>query len=103
MAVASNLLSILVLVSSFLIGIIVFYMMSSLTKDEKWIHIKEIVSQLIDIVIFIWIGKILLNLFTFVNDPVAVLAYPSSKDAFYIAIVLFTILLYYKNRERKSI
>src|SRR5690625_3616935 len=70
---------------SFIAGFIFFYLMSALSKAKKKQQAEEVTSLLINFVIYIWIGKILLNFLTFIKDPLAVLAYPSNSHAFYIS------------------
>src|SRR5699024_1549952 len=50
--------------------------------------LEKILSYLINFVIFIWVGKIVVNINIFIQDPLAILAYPSDANAFYIASVL---------------
>src|SRR5699024_11194298 len=57
---------------------------------------EEVLSLIINFVIFIWVGKIVLNVSTFVSDPLAVLAYPSNAAAFYVATFFFFINIGYK-------
>ncbi|WP_040226903.1 hypothetical protein [Bhargavaea cecembensis] len=45
-------------------------------------------SVLADFVIFLWVGKIVLNIGLFVRDPVSVLAYPAGSSAFYVSAAL---------------
>lgn len=101
MAIATKLLAIGILSLSFAVGFISFYFLSDLPKERKRKHIGELFSQLINFVIFIWIGKVIVNVPIFLDDPLAVLAYPSNSDAFYIAILgTASILLYKKIREK---
>ena len=59
------------------------------------------ISQLINFVIYIWLGKIILNLALFVKDPLAILAYPSNAHAFYLAVLFSVLTLAYKQFYRK--
>lgn len=86
---------------SFVVGFIFFYMTSPLQKELKKAQLEEMFSQLVNFIIFIWVGKIILNFSIFINDPLAILAYPSNSGAFYIAILLSTILLIYKSWRNK--
>ncbi|MEH6944612.1 hypothetical protein [Bacillus sp. JJ722] len=83
--------SIVVLIASFIVGLIFFRFTSLYTKLETKQRIDEVVSLLIAFVASLWIGKILINFSTFLSDPRAILAYPSDSKAFYIA-VFFTII-----------
>jgi len=86
---------------SFIAGFIFFYLMSALPKAKKKQQAEEVTSLLINFVIYIWIGKILLNFFVFIKDPLAVLAYPSNSHAFYLAVLFSGIHIWYKKKRRK--
>lgn len=88
--------SVATIVISFLIGFLFFYMVSPLKRGNKKQLLEEVISLLINFVIYIWIGKILWNISTFIQDPLAVLAYPSNSNAFYIAFILISIHIGYK-------
>ncbi|HLQ98670.1 MAG TPA: hypothetical protein VK135_08275 [Candidatus Dormibacteraeota bacterium] len=90
-----------IIVISFIVGFAFFYITSPLQKELKKAQLEEMFSQLVNFIIFIWVGKIILNFSIFINDPLAILAYPSNSDAFYIAILLSAILLFYKNWKKK--
>lgn len=62
---------------------------------------EEIISLLINFVIFIWVGKVLLNLAVFVKDPLAILAYPSNSHAFYVAAFILILNVGYKAKRKK--
>lgn len=96
MAAAQVLMSIGIIAFSFVIGLLFFYVTSPLTKLEKKKQIEEVISQLINFVIFIWIGKVLTNLPVFISDPLTILAYPSNSHAFYVAVLLIVITISYK-------
>lgn len=76
------------IVISIAAGLIFFYVTSPLVKSEKKQQLEESVSLLINFVLYIWAGKILLNMGVFVTDPLAILAYPSDSNAFYAATLL---------------
>ncbi|HLS36522.1 MAG TPA: hypothetical protein VK061_09805 [Bacillota bacterium] len=80
-----------ILVGSFLFGLLIYYFANSVPKEKKKQHIDLVISQMINFVIFIWIGKIIYQFRLFIQDPIAVLAYPSHAESFYIATVLFLI------------
>ncbi|GAA0287343.1 hypothetical protein GGQ92_000848 [Gracilibacillus halotolerans] len=102
MAIASKLTSIGFIIGSFAIGILSYYLFAEQSKKEKKKHIEEIISQLINLVIFIWVGKILLNLSIFLSDPLSILAYPSDSSAFYFAIGLSSITFIYQSIRKKK-
>lgn len=96
MATATVLASIGMILISMVAGLTSFYIMSDLPKVQRKRLVEEVSSQLMNFVIFIWVGKILLNLSIFIKDPLAILAYPSNSAAFYLAIVFSSLLLIYK-------
>lgn len=101
MVITSNLIPISIIVLSFTAGFISFYIMSDLPKDQKKRQTEELISQLANFVIFIWLGKIILNFSIFLKDPLAILAYPSNSDSFYIAVLSIGIVLVYKSFRKK--
>jgi hypothetical protein len=100
MAIASKLMAIGMIALSLAIGFLSFFLFSDLTKEERKKHIEEITSQIINFVVFIWLGKIVLNLSVFISDPLSILAYPSDSNAFYFAIVLVALLLLYQSKRK---
>lgn len=96
MAMVQVLTSIGMIVLSFIIGIGVYYITSKSPKETKKKQIDEIISQLINLVIFIWIAKVITNIGIFIKDPFAVLAYPSNAQAFYLATLLTFLFITYK-------
>ena len=101
MAVMNKLTEIGLIIVSLAIGFLTFYLLSDLSKDMKKKQIDELLSQLINFVILVWVGKIVINLQTFIIDPFSVLAYPSDSKAFYFAVAAITLILLYK-RIRKN-
>ena len=102
MVIASKAASIGVIIISLIIGLVIFFLFGASPKEERKRSIEPLISQLINFIIFIWVGKILLNLPLFIQDPLAVLAYPGDSGAFYLA-VLFTALLVLYNATRKNL
>lgn len=88
--------SVAAIVASFIIGFLIFYIISPLEKKEKKHLLEEILSLLINFIIYIWVGKVISNVSTFIQDPLAVLAYPSNSSAFYIALFFTVIHVGYK-------
>lgn len=101
MATAAILSSIAIIVISIIAGFISFYLIGDLSRSHKKKQLEEITSQLINFVIFIWLGKILLNFSVFIKDPLAILAYPSDSHAFYFAVLLSSIMLAYKSVRKQ--
>ncbi|OZU87569.1 hypothetical protein CIL03_15870 [Virgibacillus indicus] len=101
MVIAGKLIEISIIVLSLAAGFISFYILSDLSKKQKKRQIDELTSKLVNFVIFIWIGKIILNFSIFIKDPLAILAYPSDSDSFYIAVLFTAIILAYKSIRKK--
>lgn len=97
MVITSRIISIGIIIASFAIGLVSYYLLSDFPKKEKKKHIDEVTSQLINFVIFIWVGKIVLNLSLFLQEPVTVLAYPADSGAFYLAVLFTAITIVYKS------
>jgi len=83
-------------------GFFVFYAVSNLSKEKKKALIEEMVTQLIHFIIFIWLGKIVLNFSAFIKSPLAILAYPSDSGAFYMAILFISTVLFYKSKRSQT-
>lgn len=101
MAKIQVLIEIGILVVSFIIGVIFFNLVNTDFKEEKKEQIDLIISQIINFIIFIWVGKVIFHWKLFLQDPFAVLAYPSNSEAFYIANILFIgsiFIQYYKKK-----
>lgn len=96
------LISLAIIIVSFLGGIISFYVISQDDKEQKKKEIEAIVSLAINFVIYIWIGKIIVNFNKFITDPLAILAYPSNSYAFYIATLFIIINLYYRKYRHEE-
>lgn len=99
MVIASKLMSIGIMVSSFVIGFIILVIFGGLSKEQRKDYLEEMTSQFINLIIFVWVGKILLNFPVFIQDPLTILAYPSNSDAFYLAVLISAALLVYKSSK----
>ena len=102
MIIASKLMAIGMIALSLAIGFLSFFLFSDLTKEKKKRYIEELTSQIINFVVFIWLGKIVLNLSVFISDPLSILAYPSDSNAFYFAFVLEALLLLYQSKRKNK-
>ncbi|WP_164219036.1 hypothetical protein [Virgibacillus sp. YIM 98842] len=100
MIIASRIESIGIIIASLAIGLISFYVLSDLPKKQKKKLMEELTSLLINFIIFIWVGKILLNISLFIQDPLAVLAYPGDSGAFYLAVLFTAISVIYKTLRK---
>lgn len=101
MLITAKLISLAIIIVSFIIGLISFYIMIPLPKAEKKQYIEELNTQLINFILFIWVAKVILNFSLFITDPMVVLAYPSNSQAFYLAILFNVLLFLYKGTKKK--
>lgn len=100
MATGQVLTMIAILLISFITGFIFFYGMSPLAKNDKKKQLDELASLIINFIIYIWLSKVLLNISLLVKDPLAVLAYPSNAQAFYLATLFLIMNLVYKKVQQ---
>ncbi|MFC0016040.1 MULTISPECIES: hypothetical protein [Allobacillus] len=91
MILTTKIYAIAMILISMIVAIAIYYIMTNASKEEKRKQLNELTSQLVNFVLYIWLAKILLNLSLFLEDPLAVLAYPSNGEAFYLA-TLFTVI-----------
>ncbi|MFD2759404.1 hypothetical protein [Lentibacillus juripiscarius] len=101
MVITSKLISIGIMVFSIGIGFIILVMLDGLSKEQRKEYLEEMISQLINLVIFVWVGKIILNFPVFIEDPLTILAYPSDSDSFYLAVLFSVVLFFYKSSKWK--
>lgn len=96
--------SIGILIVSFLAGIVFLYTVSSKPRDEKKQEVNTLISFVINFVLFIWAGKVLVNLPLLFSDPLVVLARPSDSKAFYVAVSLLVLnVIYHKVRLKLNV
>ena len=94
------LLKIGILVVSFIIGIGFFYVTNQADKQTKKQQIDKFLSYTINFILFIWAAKIIVHISIFIEDPFAVLAYPSDSKSVYIASVFIVAqIIYHKYRK----
>lgn len=104
MASTTILISIAIIMVSLIGSVILFFLISEDEKALKKKQIEDVISLTINFVIYIWLGKIIVNFNKFITDPLAILAYPSNSYAFYIASLFIIInLLYRKYRHEERI
>lgn len=101
MLVTSKLISIAIVFVSLAIGISSYYIMNNASKEQRKKNIEEMISKIINFIIFIWLAKIILNFTLFISDPLVILAYPSTSRAFYLAILFSALILIYKGIRKK--
>ncbi len=93
------LITISINVVSLTIGFIAFQLMNELDRSDKKQITDQMITSIINMILFIWLAKIILHLSIFISDPIAVLAYPSDANAFYLALILTSIQLVYKAKR----
>lgn len=101
MVITNVMVSAALIIISFTISFVIFYIYSDLKREKKWKLIQEIISQLINFIFFIWVAKILLNFSLFIKAPLTLLAYPSDSYTFYIAFIINSVLFIYINRKKR--
>lgn len=98
------LISVAILLFSFIFGILFYYFISQNDKVTKKKMIEEVMSLTINFIIFIWVGKIVVHFPKFIKDPLAILAYPSNAKSFYAATLLIIInIVYLKVKKQKML
>jgi hypothetical protein len=102
MIVGTKLISAGMFVASLSTGFIFFYILSDLSKEKRKEHIEKIGASLIQFILTIWVSKILLNYSMFIKNPLAIMAYPSSSQAFYLASLFSALLFIYKSEKKQS-
>ncbi|MBU8566416.1 hypothetical protein KM914_08235 [Virgibacillus pantothenticus] len=93
------LMTIAINVISFVVGFLAYYLTSNLSSTAKRKNLELMISYLINLVLFIWVAKVVLQLPLFLSDPIAVLAYPSDAQAFYLALILLAIQISYQVKK----
>ncbi len=91
-------LSIGLITLSWIVGFLSYYLVSNISQTEKKIQLQELVSQFINFILFIVIGKVLLNFSIFIKNPLVILTYPSNSSALYFAVLLTTITIAFKGK-----
>ncbi|MDY0406835.1 hypothetical protein P5G51_017045 [Virgibacillus sp. 179-BFC.A HS] len=74
-----------ILTVSMLLGYVYYFWISREDRSVKLQNGSLMASMLINFVIYLWVGKIVMHGLLFIQDPLAVLAYPSDARAFYFA------------------
>jgi len=100
MAITHAHVTIGVFVVSISFGLLIYFVVADQPNKKR--YMEQIFSQLMNFIIYLWIGKILLNLTLFIKEPMTILAYPSDSNAFYLA-VLFSIVTVGIQVQRKKI
>lgn len=101
MAMSSVPLSVGIILISFAVGFLTYYLINDLEKGKKKSYLEEVLGQLINFIIFVWVGKIILNFRTFIADPLVILSYPSDSHAFYLAVLISTTTIMVQSKRGK--
>ncbi|GAA0465464.1 MULTISPECIES: hypothetical protein [Alkalibacillus] len=101
MTTTTAMIQIAIIIVSFLLSFIVFMFISPLNKQLKKQYLDETVSFIINIVLLIWLGKVVFNLSLILTDPMAVLAYPSGAREFYFGITVAVIIFIAKHKKKE--
>lgn len=99
MAITAKLISFATIFFSIAVGLLLYYWMIPSSKEVKKKQLEEVTDFFINFVIYMWIGKVILNLSIFIKDPLAVLAYPADSTSFYLAIIGSILRLLYKQKK----
>ncbi|MDN4493572.1 hypothetical protein [Ureibacillus aquaedulcis] len=101
MATVAKFISLAALLFSIVAGLLLYYWMMPASKEEKKKQMEEVFNFFINFVMFMWVGKVILNFSVFIKDPLAVLAYPANSASFYLAIIGSILLLILKRKKVK--
>ncbi len=82
---------IVILLASFAIGIAAYIGISKETFKVKKKRLDWLFSITIQLVIYIWIAKVIVLFNLVIKDPFAVLAYPSNATILYLALIFTSI------------
>lgn len=91
MAWTNTIEQVVILMVSFGIGVASYFGMSYELLKVKKKRFDWLFSMVIQLVIYIWIAKIIVLFKVTIKDPFAVLAYPSNATIFYLALIFTTI------------
>lgn len=102
MVLTNVMLSMIVVIISFIAGGVAYYIFSEQRRREKVKIMEEIASVLINYVLFIWLAKVILNFSLFIREPLTILAYPATAEAFYLAFVFSAGLFIYHSGKKNA-
>lgn len=87
------------LLGSFIIGLLLFWLACSWEKKYKRYYIDLVLSSLLFFTISLWGSKILINWSLFLDDPMAIVTFPSTTSSFYLAFCLMVAYVMYLSRK----
>ncbi|MCC4723565.1 hypothetical protein [Salinicoccus sp. RF5] len=102
MVVTNVMLSMIIILISFIAGFAIYYIFTEEDHREKMKTLEDISSVLINFVLFIWLSKVILNFPAFISEPLTILAYPGSAETFYLAFIFSSVLFMYQHKRRKA-
>ncbi|RCW71971.1 hypothetical protein [Saliterribacillus persicus] len=91
--------SMLITLVSFLLAFLIIFLFQPLKKEKLKGALDLNGNALFIFLLGLWMGKILIHFPLFLEDPIAVLAYPSDSFAFYWAFLFFIIYLFIPKKE----
>lgn len=94
-----QLMTIGIVLLSFILGRYGFYFF---IKENNQLSMGELINWLMNLVIFMWLGKVILNMPIFLSDPVSILAYPSDSSALFVGLIGSLIIFYIQFRKNKE-
>lgn len=99
MAIIAKLIPVATILFSIIAGILFYYWISQLSKEEKREQVGKVTDFLISFGFFMWLGKFIINFSVFIKDPLAVLTYPGDSTAFYVAITGSIVRVAFKQKK----
>lgn len=100
MVITNVMISVAEVVISFVAGAGGFYLFSDRSGKEKKDLLENILSSLINFVLFIWLSKVILNFPSFIREPLTILAYPGTAETFYLAFIFSAGLFLYQSWKK---
>ncbi|WP_068672648.1 hypothetical protein [Oceanobacillus sp. Castelsardo] len=86
---------------SLFVGIIIYYLINDKSRESNKNQVNEIISEIVNFVIFLWVGKVLFNYSRLLEDPLIVFIIPSDSTSFYFAFLCMGGLFFYKFKQRR--
>ncbi|MEQ6375551.1 hypothetical protein RZN22_17330 [Bacillaceae bacterium S4-13-58] len=94
--------SLLAIVIGIFLGFLYVRYTMELPKEIWKKTIDEVGNMLFLFLVFMWVGKIIFHFQTFIQDPIAILAYPSDSKAFYVGTAALFLFIMYKVWRKSS-
>lgn len=81
---------------------LLYYLQSEQSKKVKKQVVDDILGHIIRLVLIMWAIKIVRHFSLFLTDPLAILAYPSDTNTFYLALVFVLVIAWLEGRWKKK-